>query len=156
MMKKITASFVALLIAAFFVLPSMAIAQDDDKVYDEGSVWNITFVKLKANMGEEYLKNLKNTWATAMDQYVDEGLMESYMILYGESFGWDDFDLMLMVEFKNFAQYDPDPERDKKFKEIENKLMESMGEEKMDATVKSYNDMRKIFGTKTMRQITLR
>jgi hypothetical protein len=155
-MKKITAFFAALLLAAFFVMPSMAIAQDDDKVYEEGSVWNITFVKLKANKGDVYLKNLKNTWGTTMDKFVEEGLMESYMILYGESFGWDDFDLMLMIEFKNFAQYDPDPERDKKYKEIEKQLMDSMGEDKMEATVESYDDMRKIFGTKTMRQITLK
>jgi hypothetical protein len=78
------------------------------------------------------------------------------MILYGDAFGWDDFDLMLMIEFKNYAMYDPDPERDKKYDEIQKKLMEEMGEDKMDATVKSYGDMRKILGTKTMRQIMLK
>ncbi len=155
-MKKTATTLAAMLLALIFILPSTAFAQDDDKVYDEGSVWNITFIRLKPNVGDDYLKNLKKTWAASMDEFVSEGLMESYMILYGEAFGWDDFDLMLMIEFKNFAQYDPDPEREKKFKEIEKKLMESMGEDKMDATVKSYGDMRKILGTKTMRQITLK
>ena len=91
-----------------------------------------------------------------MDQYVAEGLIESYMILEGEAFGWDDFDLMLMMEFENYPVFDKDPEREKKFDAIQKKLMADMGEEKMDATVSSYSDMRKMLGTKTFRQITFK
>lgn len=155
-MKKITTFFVAFLLATLFVLPSLSFAQGDDDVYEEGTVWNVTFIRLKANMGDDYLKNLKQTWGKAMDQYVAEGLIESYMMLYGEAFGWDDFDLMLMMEFENFGTFDPDPERKKKFKEISEKLMAEMGEEKMDATVTSYSDMRKMMGTKTFRQISFK
>jgi hypothetical protein len=154
-MKNTAKHLAALLLALLFVMPSFSYAQED-KVYEEGSVWNITFIRLKPNISDDYLKNLKHTWAAAMDQFVAEGMMESYMILYGDAFGWDDFDLMLMIEFKNYAMYDPDPERDKKYDEIQKKLMEEMGEDKMDATVKSYGDMRKILGTKTMRQIMLK
>lgn len=152
-MKKLTNSFVAIVLAALFVLPTFSSAQDDD-VYEEGTVWNVTFIRLKANMGDDYLKNLKQTWGKAMDEYVAEGLIESYMILQGEAFGWDDFDLMLMMEFENFATFDPNPERKKKFDAIQEKLMAEMGEDKMDSTVKSYSDMRKMMGTKTFRQIS--
>lgn len=152
-MKKLTNSFVAIVLAALFVLPTFSSAQDDD-VYEEGTVWNVTFIRLKANMGDDYLKNLKQTWGKAMDEYVAEGLIESYMILQGEAFGWDDFDLMLMMEFENFAAFDPNPERKKKFDAIQEKLMAEMGEDKMDSTVKSYSDMRKMMGTKTFRQIS--
>jgi hypothetical protein len=154
-MKRTFLTFAALLLVLIFAVPSTSLAQEEDKVYEEGSVWNITFVRLKPNIGDDYLKNLKNTWGKAMDQFVEEGLMKSYMILYGEAFGWDDFDLMLMIEFENYSMYDPDPERDKKYAEIEKKLRDEMGAEKMDTTVEGYNEMRKILGTKTMRAITL-
>lgn len=155
-MKKISVSFVAILLAMLFVIPTVSFAQDEDKVYDEGSVWNVTFIRLKPNVGDDYLKNLRQTWGKAMDNFVEEGLIESYMMLYGEAFGWDDFDLMLMMEFKNFAQFDPDPEREKKFKEIEDKLMAEMGEGKMEETVKDYAKMRKMLGSKTFRQISFK
>ena len=155
-MKKITSTLFVLFLASLFAIPTLTFAQSDDDVYEEGTVWNVTFIRLKANMGDEYLKNLKQTWGKAMDQYVAEGLIESYMILYGEAFGWDDFDLMLMMEFENFGTFDPDPERKKKFDAIQKKLMDEMGEDKMDATVTSYSDMRKMMGTKTFREISFK
>jgi hypothetical protein len=155
-MKKITTYLFTILLAALFVIPTVSFAQDDEDFIEEGTVWNVTFIRTKANMGDEYLKNLRQTWGKAMDQYVAEGLIESYMILDGEAFGWDDFNMMLMMEFENFSVFDPNPEREKKFKAIQEKLMAEMGEEQMDATVASYSDMRKMLGTKTFRQLTFK
>lgn len=155
-MKKITTYLFTILLAALFVIPTVSFAQDDEDFIEEGTVWNVTFIRTKANMGDEYLKNLRQTWGKAMDQYVAEGLIVSYMILDGEAFGWDDFNLMLMMEFENFATFDPDTEREKKFDAIQEKLLAEMGEEKMDSTVKSYSDMRKMLGTKTFRQISFK
>jgi len=155
-MKKITTYLFTILLASLFVIPTVTFAQDDEDFIEEGTVWNVTFIRTKANMGDEYLKNLRQTWGKAMDQYVAEGLIVSYMILDGEAFGWDDFNLMLMMEFENFGTFDPDPEREKKFDAIQEKLLVEMGEEKMESTVKSYSDMRKMLGTKTFRQISFK
>jgi len=155
-MKKITTYLFTILLASLFVIPTVTFAQDDEDFIEEGTVWNVTFIRTKANMGDEYLKNLRQTWGKAMDEYVAEGLIVSYMILDGEAFGWDDFNLMLMMEFENFGTFDPDPEREKKFDAIQEKLLVEMGEEKMESTVKSYSDMRKMLGTKTFRQISFK
>ena len=152
-MKKNAFSFATLMLALLFVLPSISFAQDDN-VTEPVSVWNLTFVRTKANMGDDYLKNLKNTWGASMAAMEKEGLIESYMILDGNAFGDDDFDLILMIEFKNFATFDPNPEREAKMKQVQEQVAAAMGgDEKMDTVVKNYADMREILGSKTMTQI---
>lgn len=152
-MKKNAFYFTTILLALLFVMPAVTFAQDDD-VTEPVSVWNLTFVRTKANMGDDYLKNLKNTWGASMAAMEKEGLIESFMILDGQAFGDDDFDLILMVEFKNYATFDPNPEREAKIKQVQEQVAATMGgEDKMDAVVKNYPDMREILGSKTMTQI---
>jgi hypothetical protein len=145
--------FVALL-PLLLLIPGETVAQNED-VYESGSVWNITFVRTHANAGEKYLQGINQTWKAAMDEFVKEGLIESYKILYGDASNEDDFDIMLLMEFKNYAAFDPNPERDKKFDSVQAKLKEAMGE-KWDETVASYATMRDILGTKSMREIYLK
>ena len=152
-MKKIIISLTGVLFIASMLLSSTMKAQDA-ALYSEGSVWNLTFVKLKANMGDEYLKGLNKTWKASMDALVKEKLIKSYKILMGSASNPQDFDLLLMTEFENFAAMDPNPERDKKRDEIEKKIMDAMGEE-FQKTVAGYTTMREITGSKIMREIFL-
>ncbi len=129
-------------------------AQNSD-LYNSGSVWNLTFVKLHANMGDDYLKGLAKTWKASMDELVKEKLIKSYKILMGEASNPEDFDLLLMTEMENYASMDPNPERDKKMDEVEKKVRDAMGDE-FQKTVASYTTMRDITGRKTMREIFLK
>jgi len=152
-MKKSAFYFATLLMALLFVMPAVSYSQDD-AVTEPVSVWNLTFVRTKANMGGDYLKNLKNTWGASMAAMEKEGLIESYMILDGNAFGDDDFDLILMIEFKNYATFDPNPERQAKMKQVQEQVAAAMGgEDKMDTVVQNYADMREILGSKTMSEI---
>jgi hypothetical protein len=132
-------------------------AQDEkvSDIYDEGTVWNITYVRTHANMESQYLIGLSKTWASAMEKFEEAGLIESYKILSGEASNDDDFNLMLMIEFKNFAMYDPDPVREAKFDEIEEQIQQEMGD-KYDETLKLYPNIREILGTKTMREMEMK
>jgi hypothetical protein len=151
-MKKTTIALFSMLL--FFVLMSSNVKSQDAPLYSEGSVWNLTFVKLKANMGDDYLKGLSKTWKSSMDELVRQKLLKSYKILLGDASNPQDFDLILMTEVENFASFDPDPERDKKRDEIEKKIRDAMGEE-FQKTVASYSTLREITGRKTMREIFL-
>lgn len=153
-MKKLTVMLFSVLFFTSVMISSNLTAQDAD-LYTEGSVWNLTFVKLKANMGEDYLKGLNKTWKASMDELVKQNLIKSYKILSGESSNPQDFDLLLMTEVENFASYDPNPEKDAKRDEVEKKVMDAMGEE-FKKTVSSYTTMREITGRKTMREIFLK
>lgn len=153
-MKKITATLFGVFFLASMMVSLTLIAQDAP-VYTEGSVWNLTFVKLKANMGDDYLKGLSKTWKASMDELVKQKLIKSYKILSGEASNPGDFDLLLMTEVENFASYDPDPVRDAKRDEVEKKVRDALGEE-FQKTVASYSTMREITGRKTMREIFLK
>jgi hypothetical protein len=154
--RNLTIAFV-LLTGAFFLNIRGVNAQEEKvkDLYEEGTVWNVTYVRTHANMEDEYMKGLAKTWAAAMDKFQEAGLIVSYKILAGEASNEDDFNLMLMMEFENFAAYDPNPEREAKFEEIEKQLMSEMGD-KYDETLKNYPNIRDILGSKTMREMKLK
>lgn len=152
MIKPVT-GFLALFIA-MVMISSASFAQDEDLMKD-GSVWQLTFVKLKANMGGKYLEGLKKTWGESHQQFVDAGLIKSYKILGGQAANEDDFDLLLMVEYENYAVFDSSEARDKKYEEINKKLRDAMGDE-WQKTVEGYASLREIQGTKVMREMSFK
>ena len=152
-MKKFSITLMCVFLFASMLISTKLNAQETS-LYSEGSVWNLTFVKIKANMNDDYLKGLSKTWKTSMDELVKQKLIKSYKILSGDASNPQDFDLILMTEFENYAVMDPNPERDAKRDEIEKKVREALGEE-FQKTVSSYTTMREITGRKTMREIFL-
>ena len=145
---------IVLLVCFVLGLSTTTYSQDDD-IYDEGTVWSLTFVRTGANVAEDYLKDISKTWKAFMDGAVKEGLVLSYKILIGPPANEDDFNIVLMIENKNMASLDPDPERDAKFDAMEEKIKESM-KGKYDETVTNYENLRQIYGTKVMREIFLK
>jgi len=145
---------IVLLVCVALGLSNTTYSQDGD-VYDEGTVWSLTFVRTGANVADDYLKDLTKTWKAFMDGAVKEGLVVSYKILIGPPANEDDFNIVLMIENKNMASFDPDPERDAKFDAMEEKIKESM-KGKYDETVTNYENLRQIYGTKVMREIFLK
>lgn len=153
-MKRIKIMLSGAIIIAF-VLSGVQLKAQEEDLFTQGTVWELTFIKLKANMGEDYLKGLSKTWKASMDELVKQKLLKSYKILMGDASNPQDFDLILMTEIENLAAMDPDPARDKKIQEIEKKVMDSMGEE-FGKTVANYSTMREITGRKVMREIYLK
>jgi len=146
--------FTALLIASFLNPFEQVSAQEED-LYEDGTVWSLTFVRTGANKSDEYLKGLAQTWVASMEEAEKEGLIVSYKILEGAPANEDDFNLVLMIENKNMASFDADETRDAKFDAIEKKIRENMGDN-YDATITNYDDIRDLLGTKVMREIHLK
>ena len=145
---------IAGLLAIVMTIPFSGFTQSDD-LYDSGSVWSLTFIRLHPNVDDDYLKGLNKTWKASMDEMKKENLIKSYKILKGSAANQEDFNLLLMIEFENFSKFDPDPAREAKMNEIEKRVRDAMGEE-FQKTVASYSTMRDINGTKVMREIYLK
>lgn len=148
-MKNI--SFFSFLFAVLFIYSSADVSAQED-IYEDGTVWSLTFVRTNANKTDEYLKGLAQTWVASMEEAKKENLILSYKILQGNAANEDDFDLVLMIENKNMASFDPDESRDAKFDAIEKKIKDNMGKE-YDVTITNYDDIRNLIGTKLMREI---
>src|ERR1700731_5374739 len=137
-------------LAVFAAFTGLCRAQSDAP-YTEGSVWNVTMVKTKYGMGDEYLKGLAKTFKGTLDEAKKQNLIMDYKILLGGSADPHDFDILLMVEQKNMASFDNSRE---KFDPIARKI-EGAPEQKV-ATATKRVELREILGTKIMREIPLK
>lgn len=144
----------ALLVCFILGVSENTYSQNAD-LYDQGTVWSLTFVRTGANLTDDYLKDLTRTWKASMEEAKKEGLIVSFKVLLGPAANEDDFNLVLMIENENMAVFDYDPERDAKFDAIQKKVAESMKGE-FDSTVKNYENIRQLYGTKLMREIYLK
>ena len=122
-----------------------------DAPYTEGSVWEITMVKARFGMGDEYLKGLAKTFKGALDEAKKQNLILDYKILLGEAATPQDFNILLMVESKNMAAFDNARE---KFDPIGRKVEGTPDQQR--ATAVKRLDIREIIGSKLMREITLK
>lgn len=119
--------------------------------YTEGSVWEITMVRAKAGMSDDYLKNLAKAYKSTSDEAKKQGIIMDYKVLLGDPANADDFDILLMVQYKNMAALDGLRE---KTDPIATKLIG--GEEQLRQGSIKRMEIRDILGSKTMREITLK
>lgn len=119
-----------------------------EKGYKDGSVWTVSFIKTSANMTDDYIKSLKTTWAAMHDEAVKQGLIVSYKILAGSASNPDDWDVMLMVEYKNLAIMEG---QDAKWEAISKKIVG--GEEASKKLNESRVSVRTIYGMKMLREV---
>ena len=141
---------IAALVALSLGIASLSSAQSDAP-YTEGPVWNITMVKVKPGMGDEYLKGLAKTLKGTLDEAKKQNLVLDYKILLGNAATPQDFDILIMVESKNMAALDNGRE---KFDPITRKVVGTTDQQQAMAVKRL--DIREIMGTKLMREITLK
>jgi hypothetical protein len=122
-----------------------------DAPYTEGPVWNITMVKAKPGMGDEYLKSLAKTLKLSLEEAKKQNLILDYKILLGDAATPQDFNILVMVESKNMAALDNGRE---KFDPIARKIVGTTDQQQ--AIQVKRLDIREIMGTKLMREITLK
>src|SRR5437667_10069557 len=92
-------------VALFTAWTGLCSAQSDAP-YTEGSVWNITMVKTKPGMDDQYIKGLARTLKGNLDEAKKQKLILSYKILSGSAATSNDFNILLMVESKDMAALD--------------------------------------------------
>jgi len=137
-------------VALFAAWTGLCSAQSDAP-YTEGSVWNVTMVKTKPGMDDQYLKGLAKTFKGNLDEAKKQKLILSYKILIGSAATPNDFNILLMVESKDMAALDNGRE---KFDPIAKKIEGSV--EEQEKTMTKRLDIREIVGDKLMREITLK
>ncbi|TRZ70303.1 MAG: hypothetical protein D4R97_08475 [Bacteroidetes bacterium] len=124
-------------------------AYGQSQPYKEGSVWTVSLIKTNANMNEEYLTQLKTTWIAVHDEAIKQGLIISYKVLAGSSANPNDWDIMLLVEYKNLASLEG---QDIKWDEIYKKIIgDNEAKKKLN---ESRISVRTIFGEKFLREIS--
>ena len=98
-MKRLLASTLA---ASLLLLAVAAYAQVR-RPYRNGSVWTIAFIRMKPGMDSAYLNYIATDWKRNQEALKKDGLILSYKILTTEPHGPQDFNIMLMTEYKDLA-----------------------------------------------------
>jgi hypothetical protein len=71
--------------------------------YHDGSVWAISFIRVKAGMDTAYLNYLASDWKKEQEAMKAEGLILSYKVISVEAHAPAEWNLMLMSEYKSLA-----------------------------------------------------
>ena len=78
------------------------------KDYDTSeAVYSTTTVRVNANMGDAYLEGLKNTWIAGNELAKELGQIEDYKMYRSDLPQSGDFNLLLIVKFKNTSDLGP-------------------------------------------------
>ena len=138
-------------IAALFTTWTGLCSAQSDAPYTEGPVWQLTMVKTKYGMTDDYLKGLAKTFKGSLEEAKKQNLIMDYKILIGNAANPQDYDILLMVESKDMASFDNARE---KFDPIAKKVEGSVDQQR--ATAVKRLEIREIVGDKLMREITLK
>ena len=117
------------------------------------AAWSVTTIKVHSNMMDAYLEGLKQTWIASNDAAKKLGQIEDYHIYRSDLPESGNFNLMLVVKFKNNEMLAPNKARYEAF-------MKEWGEERnkktTDIAQHAYPAMRDITGDYNMREITIK
>ncbi len=74
--------------------------------YNEGPVWTLTMIKTKAGLADDYLKQITGIVKPVYEEEKKQKIILDYKILDGEASGPQDFNILILVEYPNWAALD--------------------------------------------------
>jgi hypothetical protein len=144
---------VAILAMAFFSSAAYA----DLEIYKDytvsDAVWSVTTIKVKSNMADAYLEGIKKTWVASSQVAKELGQIEDYKIYASDLPESGDFNVLLVVKFKNNEALAPNKARYDAFMA---KWGEARNKETNEMAQRDYPAMRSITGEYLLREITLK
>lgn len=81
-------------------------AQNATRVYENGSVWMVSYIESKPGMFDDYMAYLNTGWRQSNELRKKAGDVLSYKVLTLPATRDGGPDMILMVEFKNMAVFD--------------------------------------------------
>jgi hypothetical protein len=101
-MKNKTRILTGSLVALIFTLSIVVVAQVS-RPYRNGSVWQISYIQMKPGMETAYLNYLTTDWKRQNEALKKDGQILSYKVMTTETHGSNDWNAMLMIEYKDLA-----------------------------------------------------
>jgi hypothetical protein len=141
---------VAALVASLLVATGPVSAEVYKDYEPSKEVWNVAFVKVKANKVDDYLMGLKRTWVAACDEEKKAGVTLECSIFVSQTIQNRDFNMMLVTKQPSAAVNDPDAAR---YAKINAALEAKLAEDQRDKIVENYDTMRSFFGDQDFRRV---
>jgi hypothetical protein len=141
-----------LLLAAALMFCATIAAAQEARVYTEGPVTHVSYIKIKPGMFDAYMKYLDTDYKQLMDEAKKQGIILDYKVFQTtEAHVASDPDMVLFVVYKNMAALDS------LYEKMEPIMAKAMGtrQKRADAAV-SREAMRDILGDRYIRELTLK
>ena len=142
------AALVVLSGAAVLLAP---VAGAQDKAYTEGTVWTVSMIRVTPGMFDVYMNELLPMRKKINAEATKQGLILSSHILSGSAYGRDDFDVMILEEFKNWAAFDG---TSAKYDAIMRNVVGT--EDKQVQVMTKRTEVREILGDKVMQELVVK
>ena len=136
--------------ASVVLLLCLAVFARVDRPYRNGSVWDVTFIRIKPGMNEAYMKYLAGQWKETQETMKKEGLILSYMVMETEAHTSTDWKVMLMTEYKDLATMEANQQKEE---ELAQKVLGD--DTKQMQGYKDRSEIREVLGGRLARQIVL-
>jgi hypothetical protein len=119
--------------------------------FHAGPVWTLTFVHTKPGLSLKYMEYLATEWKKEQDALKKAGLILDYKVIGTDSHSPNDWDLMLMTEYKDLATLEANED---KMEAVAMQAMD-MNDQKMIEGYKERAGWRDILGDRLAREIIL-
>lgn len=115
-----------------------------------GSVYQISFIRVIPGMGPAYDKYLASDWKKEQDALKAAGITLSYKVVSTEGHSPNDWNLMLMVEYKDLASLEANADK------ADELLQKTFGgDDQVMAGYKDRSQIREVLGTRLAREVIL-
>ena len=118
--------------------------------FRNGSVWNVAMIRMKPGMETAYFNYLANDWKRNQEAAKKEGLLLSYRVLATEAHGTNDWNLLLMTEYKDLATMEANED---KADALAQKVVGD--DQKQMQGYKDRSEIREVLGDRLAREIVL-
>ena len=142
-------TLVSLLIVLVLAASVVVIAQVN-RPFRNGSVWSISFIKMKPGMETAYLNYDADEWKREQEALKKDGQILSYKVITTEAHGSNDWNIMLMSEYKDLAAQEANED---KADALAQKVVGS--DEKQMQGYRDRLQIREVLDIRTAREITL-
>jgi hypothetical protein len=122
-----------------------------DLPFTEGTVWDVTFVQTNDGRLYDYMTDLRDHWKVIYDVAKEEGHIISHKILMADRARPAVWDVMILVEYPNWAAFDGIRER---FDAIAEQVFGSLEQESQASIERS--SLRTVLGAKLAQELRLR
>ena len=137
-------------IAMLTLIVGISVYAQVNRPYRNGSVWSISFIRIKPGMDTAYMNYLAGPWKANQEAAKKEGLILSYKVVSTEGHTPADWNVMLMTEYKDLASMEANQD---KADALAQKVIGT--DEKQMQGYKDRSEIREVMGVRLAREIVL-
>jgi hypothetical protein len=139
----------AVLVVSFLILGISVFAQVK-RPWHNGSVWAMSFIHMKPGMDTAYLNYVASDWKKLQETLKAQGVILSYKVLETEGHTPADWNLILMVQYKDLASLETNEAK-------EDAVLQQVAgdDQKQMQGYKERAEIREVTGARVAREIIL-